>query len=254
MQKISIILTTLNESHNMVGVLESVKWADEIVVVDSYSADDTCEIAKSYTDRIYKREFISYADQKNWAISQASHEWVYIIDADERMPASLRDEIREILKHEIHYDVFSQGRENFFMGQKVRFSGWQGDTIVRLCHRDKCRYDNLLVHEDIITDGLRIGRLENKLIHYTFKNMDHFLEKTNKYAKYSAKDHFDKTPRIGWFHLLVKPGFRFFKHFFLKLGFLDGKVGFIISALMAWGVFLRYFQIKEWQSDRETSQ
>lgn len=252
MQKLSIILTTLNESHNMVGVLESVKWADEIIVVDSFSTDDTCEIAKTYTDRVYQRKFISYADQKNWSIEQATHEWVYIIDADERMPVSLREEIREIMKNEILFDVFDQGRENYFMGKKVRFSGWQGDTIVRLCRRDKCRYNNLSVHEDIITEGLRLGHLKAKLIHYTFKNMDHFLDKTNKYAKYSAKDHFKKTPQVGWFHLCIKPAFRFFKHFILKLGFLDGKVGFIISALMSWGVFLRYFQIKEWRANNIT--
>jgi glycosyltransferase involved in cell wall biosynthesis len=244
-QKITIILTTLNESHNIVGVLESVKWADEIIVVDSFSTDDTCEIAKKYTDRVYKRKFISYADQKNWAIEKATHEWVYIIDADERVPPVLQNEIQEILKNKIKFDAFEQGRENYFMGQKIRFSGWQGDTIVRLCHRDKCRYNDLTVHEDIITEGLQLGRLKNKLIHYTFKDMDHFLDKTNKYAKLSAKDHFDKTPYVGWFHLCIKPGFRFFNHFILKLGILDGKVGFIISVLMAWGVFLRYFKIKE---------
>jgi glycosyltransferase involved in cell wall biosynthesis len=252
MQKLSIILTTLNESHNIVGVLESVKWADEILVADSFSTDDTCEIAKKYTDRVYQRKFISYADQKNWTIEKATHEWVYIIDADERMSPALRDEIQEILKNKIEFDVFDQGRENYFMGQKVRYSGWQGDTIVRLCHRDKCRYEDLKVHEDIITEGLRMGHLKNKLKHNTFKDMDHFLDKTNKYAKFSAKDHFEKTPRVGWFHLWIKPAFRFFKHFILKRGFLDGKVGFIISILMSWGVFLRYLQIKEWRANNET--
>lgn len=251
MQKLSVILLTLNESHNIAGVLESVKWADEIVLVDSFSADDTCEIAKNYTDRVYQRKFISYSDQRNWSIAQASYEWVYIIDADERMSPALSDEIREILKNEILFDVFDQGRQNYFMGQKVRFSGWQGDTVVRLCRRDKCRYNNLSVHENIILEGLRIGHLKNKLIHYTFKDMDHFLEKTNKYARLSAKDHFEKTPHVSWFHLCIKPVFRFFKHFILKLGFLDGKVGYIISALMSWGVFLRYFQIKEWRDNGE---
>jgi hypothetical protein len=168
------------------------------------------------------------------------------------MTAQLRQEIQEVLKKEINYDAFYQGRANIFMNQKVKYSGWQGDTVIRLCHRDKCRYENLSVHEDIITEGLRLGHLKTKLIHNTFKDMDHFLEKTNKYAKFSAKDHFDKTPRVGWFHLLIKPSFRFFKHFILKLGFLDGKVGFIISTLMAWGVFLRYFQIKEWRENGET--
>ena len=251
MQKISIILTTLNESHNIVEVLESVKWADEIIVVDSFSADDTCEIAKKYTDRVYQRKFISYANQKNWAIEKATHEWVYIIDADERMSPELRDEIQGILKNEILYDVFEQGRENYFMGQKVNYSGWQGDKVVRLCHRDKSRYEDLKVHEDIIIDGLRLGHLKHKLQHNTFKDMDHFLDKTNKYAKFSAKDHFEKTPHVGWFHLFIKPAFRFFKHFVMKLGFLDGKVGFIISALMSWGVFLRYFQIKEWRANNQ---
>jgi glycosyltransferase involved in cell wall biosynthesis len=249
MQKLSIILITLNESHNIAPVLETVKWADEIIVVDSFSTDDTCEIAKNYTDKVYQRKFISYPDQRNWSITQASHEWIYIIDADERMTPRLRDEIQEILKTKIEFDAFDQGRENYFMGQKVRFSGWQGDTVVRLCRRDKCRFNNLNVHEEIETEGLHLGHLKTKLMHHTFKNMDHFLDKTNKYANYSAKDHFDKTPHVGWFHLCIKPAFRFFKHFIFKLGFLDGKVGFIISALMSWGVFLRYFQIKEWRTN-----
>jgi glycosyltransferase involved in cell wall biosynthesis len=251
MQKLSVVLVTLNESHNIVGVLESVKWADEIIIVDSFSTDDTCEIAKKYTEKIYTRPFVSFSDQKNWAIEKAGHEWILLIDADERITPELREEIQAVLKKEIQFDAFDLSRDNYFMGQKIRFSGWQGDTIVRLIKKSKCRYQNLNVHEVIEIKGLRMGHLRHKMTHYTFKDMDHFLDKMNKYAKLSALDYFDKTPHVGWYHLWVKPAFRFFKHFILKLGFLDGKVGFIISVLMSWGVFLRYFKIKEMRANNE---
>jgi len=131
------------------------------------------------------------------------------------------------------------------MGKKVNYSGWQRDAVVRLFKKDKGRYQNLEVHEEIETNGILVGHLKNKIEHYTYKDMDHFLNKMKRYATWSAKDHLKKTPRVTFFHLYLKPFFRFLKHYVIQLGFLDGKVGFTISRIMAWGVYLRYVKIKE---------
>ena len=246
MKKLSVIIPTFNESDNIRGVLESVNWADEIMVVDSFSTDDTLEIAKAYTDFTVQRKYTGPADQKNWAIPQVSHEWILLLDADERVTPALKEEIQGWLqKDEIPFDAFWIGRQNHFMGKKIRYSGWQGDAVVRFFRRDVCRYNNKQVHEEIITEGIRVSRLKAKMEHYTFKSTDHFLAKMQRYADWSAQDHLAKTPKVTYFHLFFKPFFRFLKHFVFQKGFLDGKVGLIISVIMAWGVFLRYVKIKE---------
>jgi hypothetical protein len=142
-------------------------------------------------------------------------------------------------------DCYWIGFTHYFMGKKVNYSGWQNDKTIRLIKRDKCRYNNNKVHEEIITDGLEVGVLKNKFAHYTFKDVNHFIAKQQRYAAWSAEDKAHTTGKITYFHLILKPIFRFFKHFIFKKGFLDGYVGFIISAVAAWSVFLRYVYMIE---------
>ena len=143
------------------------------------------------------------------------------------------------------FDGYWIGFTHFFMGKKVRFSGWQNDKTIRLIRRDRCRYNDKRVHEEIVTEGRKMGRLVAKFDHYTFRDIEHFVQKQQRYAAWSAIDHDKKTGRVTAFHLVVKPFFRFFKHYFLKLGIFDGKIGFIIAAVAAWSVFLRYVKIVE---------
>ncbi|MFK7934258.1 MAG: glycosyltransferase family 2 protein [Saprospiraceae bacterium] len=245
MLPISVIITTHNEADNIRGVLESVKWAQEILVVDAYSEDSTKEIAEALGATVLQRTYQGPADQKNWAIPRARFEWVLILDADERVTELLRKEIQKIIENKPVKDAYWIKRQNHFMGKRVRYSGWQGDRVIRLIQRDKCSYDDKQVHEEIKTEGLAIGTLQQPMLHFTFKNVAHYLAKIERYALWSAQDHFSKTPRVTFFHLYLKPLFRFCKHYFWQLGILDGQVGFIISRLMAWGVFLRYWKIKE---------
>ncbi len=252
MQSLSVVVTTFNEEHNIAAALESVSWADEIIVVDSFSTDRTLEIARRYRPKVLQRTYQGPADQKNWAIPQAGNEWVLLLDADERVTPMLRQEIQGVVGQEnIPFDAFWIGRQNFFMGKKVRFSGWQGEAVVRLFRRDLCRYNDKQVHEEIITDDLRVSRLKNKMEHHTFKDTGHFLDKMRRYARWSAQDYLDKTPRVSLFHLYLKPLLRFLKHYVWRGGFLDGQVGFIISKIMAWGVFMRYVYIKEAKATKE---
>lgn len=246
MQALSVIITTFNESHNIRAVLESVRWADEIMIVDSFSSDDTVQIAKTYTDFVVQRRYTGPADQKNWAIPQVKNDWILLLDADERVTPELKHEIQGWLnKDSIPFDAFWIGRQNYFMGKKIRYSGWQGDAVIRFFRRDTCRYNDKQVHEEIMTEGIRVGRLKAKMDHFTFVDSNHFLDKMRRYADWSAKDYLSKTPKVTYFHLFFKPLFRFFKHFIFQKGFLDGKTGLIVSAIMAWGVFLRYVKIKE---------
>lgn len=246
MQKLSVILTTFNEAHNIQKAIDTVNWADEIIVVDSFSTDNTPALALQSGATVWQRKYSGPADQKNWAIPQAQYEWVLLLDADERIGPELQKEIRSRLSAAtIPYDCFWIGRLNHFLGKPIRYSGWQHDAVIRLIRRDTCRYQNVQVHEEIETKGLRVGRLQHKLEHFTYKDFAHFLEKTQRYGFWSAMDKFSKTPTVGVFHLFVKPFFRFCKHYFLQAGFLDGKRGFVVSVLMAWTVFVRYVRIFE---------
>lgn len=243
--KLTVIIPCYNEARHMKALLESVAWADEVFIVDSFSTDETLDIARKYDTRIVQHAYENSARQKNWAIPQATHEWILLVDADERVTPELRAEIEAILNQERpDCAAYWIGRVNHFLGKKVRYSGWQGDAVIRLFKRDNCRYEDKAVHAEVVTNG-KVGRLKNKLLHFTYRDIDHFLTKMQRYAAWSAKDYTAKTPKVTYFHLYIKPLARFVKHFFVQKGFRDGKTGFIISVIMAWGVFLRYVKLLE---------
>ncbi len=243
MRPLSIIYTTHNEIDIIERSLATVAgWSDDLVVVDSFSTDGTAELLAGRPDVILRqRAYQGPAEQKNWAIERARHEWILLLDADELVTPALRQEIDSLLAApELPYDAYWIGRDNHFMGKRIYHSGWAGDKVVRFFHRDRARYDGKQVHEEIVTEGLRVGWLRGRLEHYTFKSLEHFLDKTRRYARWSAQDHAARTPRVGFYHLFVKPVYRFCKHYLLQGGFRDGREGLMISAVLAWGVFLRY--------------
>lgn len=247
MRKITAIIPTYNEESNLRKAIESVKWADEIMVVDSFSTDKTLEIAKEYTNFILQRTYENSASQKNWAIPQATHDWIFLLDADEVVTPALQKEVQEKLKDTNELaDAYWIGRVNFFMNQRVNHVV-KGDKVIRFFNK-KCRYQPLKVHAEIITEGQNVEKLNGKLEHYTFKSIDLHLTKINRYADWAANDYLKKTPKVTYFHLCLKPLFRFFKHFILEKGFLDGRVGFVISSVFAWSVFLRYWKILDIQN------
>ncbi len=244
MQKISAIIPTFNEEENIERAIISVNWADEILIVDSFSKDKTLEIARKHNCRILEHEYVNSASQKNWTIPQAKYEWIFLLDADESCTEGLQAEIKSLLEKGSLHSAFRIYRQNFFMGRKIRFCGWQKDVVIRLFKRDYCRYQDLNVHAEIVSEG-SVGKLNNKINHNTYKSYTHFAQKFERYSTWSANDRLKKTKRITLYHLLMKPGFRFFKQYFIKLGILDGKVGFIICAMAAYSVFLRY--LKAWR-------
>ena len=241
-RSLSIVYTTFNEADIIGRSLKSVEgWSDDLHVVDSFSTDGTAEYLAGRPDvKLSQRAYAGPSDQKNWAIPRAAHPWVLLLDADEIVTAELRREIDGLLAAPELLDAYWIRRTNYFMGRRIRRSGWANDRVVRLFHRDRARYNDRQVHEEIVTDGLRVGELQGRLEHYTFKSLDHFLDKTRRYARWKARDVADRTPRITAYHLLGKPVFRFVNQYVVKGGFRDGREGLIICYVVAYGVFLRY--------------
>jgi glycosyltransferase involved in cell wall biosynthesis len=243
-EKITVLIPCYNSEHIIRDCLESVKWADEIFIVDSGSTDKTLDIAKEYTSKIVQHEYVNSATQKNWAIPQCTHQWILIVDTDERVSPALKDEILDKLKGNHPYSGFKIYRLNHFLGFRIRYSGWQNDCVLRLFKRDFGRYQDREVHADIILNG-KWTYLKNKLIHYTFTSFDQYMKKFDKYTTWASIDRDKTTKKVKWYHLTIRPSFRFFKQYFLKLGFLDGIPGLIICTLAAYSVFLKYAKLWE---------
>jgi len=244
MQHLSAIIPTGNEIHNIEEVLASVNFADEILVVDSFSNDGTYEKAKEKADKVIRREYKYSASQKNWAIPKAKHEWILLVDADERVTPELRDEILQILKNPSDDNIVGYwiGRNNHFMGKHVRYSGWKNDKVIRLFRKSKCRYEDKLVHAEIIADG-KVSKLKNKLYHNTYVSLDLYLEKMNRYAWLQAGDYDKKTNTLTAYHFILKPLWGFFKHYIIQFGFLDGIPGLTIAYIRGYSIFMRYSKI-----------
>ncbi len=249
--KITALIPTFNEQANIAACIASVEWADEVFVIDSFSEDETPRIAAEAGARVVQHEYVNSATQKNWAIPQAAHEWVLIVDSDERVTPALRAEIAAVLAADARGesgvdDGYRIGRLNHFLGRRVRYCGWQNDTCLRLFRRDRGRYQDREVHADVIIEGT-VGRLENKLLHYTFTNFDQYMRKFNRYAIWAAGDRGQSTRKVRWHHLLLRPVARFLKQYFLKRGFLDGRVGLVVCMLAAFSVFMKYARLLERQ-------
>lgn len=251
MTKITAIIPTGNEIHNIEAVIASVSFADEILVVDSFSTDGTFEKAQELATKVIRREYEYSASQKNWAIPQAKHDWIILVDADERVTPELKEEILTILKQpKKEHSAYWIGRMNHFMGERVNYSGWRNDSVIRLFKRDLCTYEDKHVHAEIIVDG-SVGNLKNKLYHNTYITFDKYLEKMNRYAWWQAKDYDKKTGKLTPYHFVIKPFYGFFKHYIMQSGFRDGIVGLTIGTIQGYVIFMRYVKLWLLRKGRE---
>jgi len=244
-EKVSVIVTTYNEEVNIAGCLESVQWADEVLLVDSYSTDRTLEIAAGYDVKVLQREYFGSAAQKNWSIDRVSHDWVLIIDADERVPPPLAAEILRTLATPQQVNGFSIRRENIFIDKVVRHSGWSTDKVVRLFRRDKGRYPNRRVHADLEIEG-PVPVLRNPFEHNTLRSFDQYFPKFLNYAEWGAAQAFRDGRKAGFTEVAGRPFWRFLRTYFLQLGFLDGRHGLVLCLLQSFGVFLKYARLWEY--------
>ena len=243
MNKLTAIIPVGNEIHNIEEVIASVSFADEILVVDSYSTDGTFEQAEKLATKVIRRTFDYPASQKNWAIPQAKHEWILLVDADERVTPELKAEIMEVLENP-NPDIVAYwiGRMNHFMGERVHYSGWRNDKVIRLFRRDFCKYEDKHVHEEIIANGA-VGTLKSKFYHNTYTTFDAYMNKMNKYATWQAKDYDKKTGMLTPYHFIIKPFWGFFKHYVVQSGFRDGVIGLTIGYIQGYVVFMRYVKL-----------
>lgn len=247
MTKITAIIPTLNEEIHIEEAIKSVSFADEIIVIDSFSTDKTIQLAEKHQVKIIKREFDDFSSQKNFAINQASHSWIYILDADERVTPELKKEILEAVKNPQDFVGFYIRRTFYFAGKHIKYGGCQRDKVVRLFLKKDCEYRGV-VHETIFTNG-KLGFFKNRIEHFSYKSFDHYMSKMNHYGALRAKQYFKENKKVNLYQLLIKPPARFVIHFIIRLGFLDGLQGYVFAKTQAYGVYVRY--IKLWLLNKE---
>jgi glycosyltransferase involved in cell wall biosynthesis len=244
-EKLTVIIPCKNELQNIGACIEAVRGiADELLVADSGSTDGTLDVARAAGARIIEREYVHSGDFKNWAIPQAAHGWVLIVDADERITQALAAEIRRTLA-DPRRDGYWIGRENYFMGHRVRYSGWSSDCCLRLFRRDLGRYVGNTDHAEVQISTGRVGRLNCRMKHYGIRSYEHLLPKFHRYARIQAELWYRQGHRPSLAQLLLRPILRFVQTYVFRWGFLDGMVGVQICMLTACGVFWK--QARLWE-------
>jgi glycosyltransferase involved in cell wall biosynthesis len=237
---------TLNEEMNIGPCLDALRWADETIVVDACSSDRTAAIAGAKGASVLTESWAGYGHARNAAIAKASGEWIFAVDADERVPAALAAEIRSIASGEgaARADVYEVARRAYFLGRWIRRCGWYPGRVARLFRNGSARYDGARVHERLEFGG-RPARLSNDLDHYTDDNLFHYLSKFNRYTTLAADDLRERGRRATVADLVLKPPFQFLKMYLLRLGALDGMHGLALSLLSSAYVFVKYAKLRE---------
>ncbi|MCJ7679820.1 MAG: glycosyltransferase family 2 protein [Candidatus Aminicenantes bacterium] len=240
-----MVIITFNEEKRLEPALKSVQSiAEEIIVVDSFSTDETIRIAQKYSDRIYQRKWTNYAEQKNFANKKARHPWILSLDADERLSPQLLLEIKTLLPEEPDCAAFSMPRMVYYFGRWIRHSAWYPDRKVRLFRKDSARWEGEFVHESLVVDG-EIRRLKGDLHHFTYKNIREHIARINNYSDLGAQKLYAANKKARISYLVFLPIFRFVKSYFLKAGFRDGFAGFVIAVLYGYAIFARYAKLRE---------
>jgi glycosyltransferase involved in cell wall biosynthesis len=235
-----------NEAADIGAALASVAFADEIVVVDSHSTDETAAIARRYTDRVIVRDWAGYVDQKNYAASIAAHDWILSLDADERITPALAEEVRSLLAAEPPLRGYRVPRVTFHLGRWMRTTDFYPDYQTRLYDRRAARWRGKYVHESVSVDG-QVGRLRHELEHYSYRDLRDHLDRINKYTSLAARQMHESGRRAGPLDLLVHPPAAFLRNYVLRRGFLDGGAGLTLSLVNAYSVFLKFAKLWELQ-------
>ncbi len=246
MAKLSVIIITRNEAGNIRACLESVAWADEIIVVDSGSEDDTVDICREFTTSVYVHDWPGFGAQKNRALGYAKCDWVLSLDADERVTPELRAEMEAGMGDD-RADGFEIPRLSSFCGRFMRHSGWYPDYVMRLFRRGSASFTDALVHEGVELKG-RTARLSRPLLHYSYIDFEGVLGKLNSYSTASAEMLHRRGKRGGLAMAVLHGAWSFLRTYFLRRGFLDGREGFMLAVLNAEHSYYRY--LKLWLMDK----
>jgi glycosyltransferase involved in cell wall biosynthesis len=242
--KVSVTIITFNEARHIEGALRSVAWADERIVVDSGSTDDTVALAGPLADRVEVRDWPGYGAQKNVAASLASHDWILSIDADERVTAALAQTIREALSAEPHERAFRIARVTWYLGRWIRSTDWYPDRQTRLYDRRAAAWNARRVHEGLGVDG-EVGVLAGEIEHYAYRDLAHHLQTIDRYSTLAAEQMATDGRRARVLDLVVHPPAAFVRNYLLRGGVRDGVAGLIVSGMNAFYVFLKFAKLWE---------
>lgn len=246
MDPLSATLITHNEEVNIEEALQSIAWADEIVVVDSGSTDGTAEICRRYTDRFYNRPWTGFVDQKNHAVSLASHDWILSLDADERIGPELHREIEQMRIAGFRRPGYRIPRVAFFMGRWIRHGDWYPDYQLRLFDRRRGRWQGGRVHESVHVEGIP-GVLKGEIRHYTYRSLSDYLRRLETYSSLAAQDYLLRGRKASMLKVLGNPLGAFIKAYLVRRGFLDGSPGLMVAIMGAVSVFFKYAKLHELQ-------
>ncbi len=249
MPRISAIIITKNEESALPRCLDSLKWADQIVVLDSGSTDRTVEVARACGAEVHVEEWKGYTDQKNSALAKATGDWVVSLDADEEFSREAQEDVRRLVKED---DSSVQGyafrRKVFYLGSWICHGDWYPDHVVRLWRRGHGRFVGRRVHESVRVDGA-VKELISEILHYTYRDLNDQKARMNHYARLWAEDQFEKKRPFQWFDLVFRPLARFARGLILKCGFLDGWRGWLIAWMNAREVWIKYRNLKSLYHD-----
>ena len=247
MHKLSVLIPSFNSDKYIRAALESVKWADEILVCDSYSTDKTLEIAKEFGAKIIQHEYHNSADQKNWAIQRCVYDWVLIVDTDEALEPELQNEIRGKLAQETVEECgFRIPRKNYIYGRWVKHGGIYPDFQLRLFRRDRGHYQTRFVHAHPIING-EVGIFQHAILHEGFKDLTVWIHKLERYSNYEVEELIRQKKRFSYLRITLFPLLVFIRNYFFKLGFLEGSRGLMLAGLDAIYYFTMYAKLYEWE-------
>ena len=246
MPRVTVTIITKNEAAHIGAAIDSASWADEIIVVDSGSDDDTVALAAAKGVRVESRTWTGWVDQKNFAASLAANDWIFSLDADERVTSGLAHEIRGLLNDDTPHAAYKVPRVTFHLGRWIRTTDFYPDYQTRLYDRRAARWSGLYVHESVTAIG-NVGRLTQELQHYSYTDLSDHLDRINAYSTLAARQMYERGRRAGAFDLLVQGPAAFLRNYVLRRGVLDGSAGLLLSAVNAYSVFLKFAKLWELQ-------
>ncbi|GJL79796.1 MAG: glycosyl transferase [Nitrospinaceae bacterium] len=244
MEKISVTIITLNEERNIENCLQSLEWADEIVVMDTFSSDRTVELCKKFTDKVFQEKWQGYGRQKNLCASRASHRWVLNIDADEVVSPECAQAIQNELHNGPQHSVYRFPRKNFFGKRWVRFGGWYPDKISRLYDKTKVSFKESQVHEKLEPDESS-GIIAEPLLHYSYQGFEDYIDRQNRYSSLYAAEKARLDWKANWTHLYLRPPLVFLKNFLIRQGFREGFLGMFLALSAAFYTYLKYAKTRK---------
>lgn len=250
--KLSVGIITFNEEKILGKTLASVKnIADEIIIVDSHSTDNTVEIAESFGAKVYKEDWKGFGLQKNSAIEKCQGEWVLLIDADEELSENLARKIKEIINGKNKFDVYRINFMTIAFGKEIKYGGWSNSYRIRLFRKEAGKYNNNEVHEDFITQK-KLGKIREKIRHHSYFDLEDYLKKFNQYTTKAANDIHKKGKKINNFKTVFSSFFVFIKMYIIRLGFLDGLEGLLLAIMSSNYTFVKYYKSMELKKHKKT--